>query len=203
METSHLHIIPPAGDPAEERDLLLRTAQGDERAFRALFDQYKRLLLSFVYRITQDHASAEEIVQDIFVKIWMTREGLTAIQSFKNYLFIVSRNQSLNLVEKEKRLFLKQQAYQKEMLSKPPEHPESERPYHLIDEAIERLPAQQQRTWLLSRHEGLTYEEIAQKMNLSRETVKYYIRLANDSIKDYIADNNIQLFVLLLAAGYL
>jgi len=194
-------------------ELLQQTAAGDERAFRVLFDRYKRLLLTFVYRITQDGAATEEIVQDIFLKIWMTRENLSDIRNFKNYLFIICRNQALNLVEKEKRLYQQRKIYEKDMLSTTNASSEitisgeeeggPERPYHLIDEAIDRLPAQQQKAWLLSRHEGMTYEEIATKMALSRETIKYYIRLANDSIKDYIADHNIQLLLLLLAARYL
>ena len=143
----------------------------------------------------------------------MTRENLSDIRNFKNYLFIICRNQALNLVEKEKRLYQQRKIYEKDMLSTTNASSEvtisgeeeggPERPYHLIDEAIDRLPAQQQKAWLLSRHEGMTYEEIATKMALSRETIKYYIRLANDSIKDYIADHNIQLLLLLLAARYL
>lgn len=81
----------------------------------------------------------------------------------------------------------KQQAFEKSAAENAnqsePDSEDANRPYHLIDEAIQRLPSQQQSAWLLSRHEGLTYEEIAVKMGLSKKTVKNYIRIATDSMK--------------------
>jgi len=194
LSESNLYITP------READLLLQTSKGDESAFRELFDVYQPLLLSFVFRITKNRVTTEEIVQDIFLKIWMTRESLAGIQSFKNYLFIVSRNQALNLIDKERRARNRQSAYEKEVTGNH-DAPE-EKMYHLIDEAIDRLPGQQKTAWLLSRHEGLTYAEIAEQMGLSAKTVKNYIAIATDSMKSYLSERNLPLLLLLIAANY-
>ncbi len=147
--------------------------------------------------------TAEEVVQDIFLKIWQTRETLEGIKNFKNYLFIISRNKALKLIEKEIRERNRQEDYHTNTQTSGHYGEEDERPFHLIDEAIERLPGQQKTAWLLSRHEGFTYEQIAAQMGLSEKTVKRHIRLATDSMKVYISTHNTALLVLLIAANYL
>lgn len=209
MSASNLHIIPPhagSGDhltDPREAELLLRVSRGEEAAFRELFGIYQPGLLFLVHKITRNMGSAEEIVQDIFLKIWLTRENLGQIRSFKNYLFIISRNQALKLIDKEIRQRNRQQAYEKDTQTVGDVDHDDERPFHLIDEAIERLPGQQKTAWLLSRHEGLTYEQIAEQMGLSEKTVKRHIRLATDSMKEYISAHNAALLILLLTANYL
>ncbi len=207
MTETNLHIVP--GQSLKEAELLLRTAQGEEAAFRELFDEYQPLLLSFVFRITRNMSATEEIVQDIFLKIWMAKESLTEIRNFKSYSFTLARNQALNLIDKEIRRKNREEQFQKNAgevyvgngIADSTE--EEKRPYHLIDEAIDRLPSQQKTAWLLSRHEGLTYEQIAERMDLSPKTVKNYIRIATDSMKEYISAHNLSLTILVVTAAYL
>jgi RNA polymerase sigma-70 factor (family 1) len=204
LSEQKLHIVPPQS--SSEAELLLRTAKGDDKAYRLLFDEYQPLLLSFVFRITRNMVETEEIVQDIFLKLWMSKETLSEVKNFKNYLFILSRNAALNSIDKEMRRQRNQQAFEKSKVGIAKEEPDGEdpnRPYHLIDEAIQRLPGQQQSAWLLSRHEGLTYEQIAEKMGISAKTVKRHIRTATDSMKDYISTHNMQLVILLVTVNYL
>jgi RNA polymerase sigma-70 factor (ECF subfamily) len=184
-----------------ETELLLQTAKGDCAAFEQLFKTYQPSLLFLVHKITRNISAAEEIVQDVFLKIWLTRETLSEIENFKNYLFIVSRNQALNLLDKELRTRRRHNEYENEIkvVTETPQ----EDAYHLIDEAISQLPQQQRAAWLLSRHEGLSYEKIAMRMNLSEKTVKRHIRLATDSLKDYILQHNTELALLLLLACFL
>jgi RNA polymerase sigma-70 factor (family 1) len=185
-----------------EAELLQRTAHGDESAFRDLFAIYQPSLLYLVHKIIRDMRTSEEIVQDIFLKIWLTRDNLTDIKNFKNYLFIISRNQSLNLLDKELRLRHKQAEYEND-LSVVDDTGAEGLPYHLIDEAIHRLPNQQKTAWLFSRHEGLSYEAIGGQMGLSVKTVKRHIRLANDSIREYLVIHGNELLLLLLICNYL
>jgi RNA polymerase sigma-70 factor (family 1) len=199
LTDNNLHIIPPTAD---EAGLLLRTAAGDESAFRELFGMYQPSLLYLVHKITRNMGAAEEAVQDIFLKVWLTRESLYKIQHFKNYIFIVARNQALNVLDKQVRERNKQQDYQR-TTEESRESSDNGLPYHLIDEAIHRLPQQQRRAWLLSRHEGMSYEEIGTRLSISQKTVKRHIRLATDSIKDYVVTHNTELLVLLLVANYL
>ncbi len=174
----------------DEKVLLLKVAGGDERAFRALFEQYHGMLATHIMRITRSPELTEEIVQDVFLKIWMSRETLSQIHDLRAYLYIVSKNQALNSLKKvaRDRVTFTDDGWnlvEKSFISSEPEDPG---PYGLIDEAINRLPPQQQKVYLLSRHERKKYTEIADQMGLSRETVKKYLQLATESISTYVLD---------------
>ncbi len=174
----------------DEKALLLRVAAGDERAFCLLFEQYHRLLATHVMRITRSHELTEEIVQDVFLKIWMSRETLSEIHDLRAYLYIVSKNHALNGLKKAARERAILNKEDPELAEKFFSIPEPEQPdhYDLIDEAIDHLPPRQQKVYLLSRHERKKYSEIADQLGLSRETVKKYLQLATESISSYILD---------------
>ena len=170
--------------------LLRQVADGNENAFRELFHRYADLLGTYVLRFTHSRECAEEIVQDIFLKIWMSREALAEVQNFKVYLYVISRNQTLNAMRK----IIRQREYQREweknnpaplQVVHPPEDPDHH-PLGLIDRAIEQLPPQQKKVWLLSRQMGLSHKQIAKEMTLSQETVKKYIMYANQSMTVFI-----------------
>src|SRR5688572_12075580 len=83
-----------------EKELLHKIAEGDQSAFATLFDSFHHTLGSFIYSITKSKELAEEIVLDVFLKIWMTREALTEVKNFKAYLFTVSRNAAISSLRK-------------------------------------------------------------------------------------------------------
>ncbi|MGV3557246.1 RNA polymerase sigma factor [Larkinella arboricola] len=169
----------------QEHEVLGRIAQGDEKAFAALFDHYHQRLGIHIYRITKSTELAEEIVHDVFLKIWLNRELLSEIENFQAYLFVLSKNAALNGLKK----LANEQARTTELDADQlqiAETIEDDYRYLLIDEAIDRLPFQQRQVYLLSRHERLSYAEIAERMSLSRETVKKYLQLSTESISSYI-----------------
>lgn len=183
-----------AADCLTEQELLQQVAKGNELAFRQIFDAYHHLLGAYIFRLTGSMETAEEIVQDVFIKIWDNREELTEVRNLKAYLFVVSRNQALNALKKSLREKKHYQQWQTEQQVE--EHLDSPEPlfnnqYRLLDLAINQLPPQQQKVYLLSRHERLKYAEIAIKMNISRETVKKYLQLAASSISSYLRENTI------------
>lgn len=182
-----------------ENELLLKVAVGDEHAFRQLFTAYHQQLGIHIYRITNSAELAEEVVQDVFLKIWMTRETLGDIDDFKAYLFVISKNHALNCLKKlaKERVQIKQlELGSMEMLNG---GQDSGMYYNLLDEAIDHLPPQQQRVYLLSRHNRLKYAEIAEQLKLSRETVKKYLQIATTSITDYVR-THLEAFTLILIA---
>ena len=181
-----------------EKAVLLQVAQGDESAFRLLFGAYHQPLAIHVYRLTESAELTEEIVQDVFLKIWMSREALAQVNQFSAYLFVVSKNQALNALRTIARERVRRQAWVEE--HRPAEESDDRQGYYysLIDKAIEQLPAQQQKVYLLSRHEHLKHREIAERMDISPETVKKYMQLAIASISDYVR-NNVDVFLLLAA----
>lgn len=171
----------------EENDMLQQVAHGDERAFRRLFNKYHHRLGSHIYRITKSHELAEEIVQDVFLKIWTNRASLSDTVNFQAYLFVISKNHALNC--------LKRIANEKALTTnlddiifdtQCEEVTEDSERYILVDEAIDHLPPQQRLVYLMSRHERLQYAEIADRLSLSRETVKKYLQISTESITCYI-----------------
>ena len=177
---------------SEECKTLKLVAQGDEIAFRILFDQYHQKLGVYIFRITRSQVLSEDIVQDIFMKIWINRAALVDVQNFQSYLFVISRNYAFNCLKNK----AQQSIIFDEMDSRHEEigmelSDDLEARYQLIDEAIDCLPVQQRKVYMLSRHERLKYGEIALKLNISKETVKKYLQIAGNSIAVYIRNKSL------------
>lgn len=177
-----------ATEEYNENELLKSVATGNQQAFRKLMHIYQPLLLTFVTRLTKSTYAAEEIVQDVFLKIWINREVLHGVQHFKGYLFILCRNYAIDQIRKLAR--------EKELANRWGNEPSNyyghAEPdtdnifFTLLDEAIDKLPAQQKKVYLMARGEGLTHAEIAKKTGLSRLTVKKYMKLAIAAISHFI-----------------
>lgn len=176
-------------DATTEKDLLQLIAAGDEAAFRKLYISYHSLLRTHVYRLTESQESADEIVQDVFLKIWNTREALESIDNFRAYLFVVSKNYTISYLRKHVRQTILHEKWKNEE-TKAVQKEDGDDPvinyYGLLDEAIDHLSPQQKKVYILSRHQQLKYVEIAEQMGISKETVKSYLQLSVASIAAYI-----------------
>ena len=172
--------------------LLQQVARGDETAFATLFDLYHNKLGAYVLRLTDSHELAEEIVQDVFLKIWMNREAIPQIISFRNYLFVIARNHALNCLKQVAREYVGRRDWfrntraERSIYMVEEEQDIDKLYYPFIEEAILKLPPQQKKVYLLSRNEGLKYEEIAARLNLSFETVKKHMHLALQFIRRHV-----------------
>ena len=165
--------------------MLCRIAEGDEAAFSELFYAYHQRLGAYVYRLTESRPATQEIVQDVFVKIWVKRSGLADIVNFDAYLFTAARNHVFNYIRNMARERSRQAALEVEP-AVAVETPEED--YHLmLDEAVAQLPQQQQRVYRLHKQEGLSHAEIAERMQLSVETVKKHMSLALRAIRDRLS----------------
>jgi RNA polymerase sigma-70 factor (family 1) len=173
-----------------EKQLLIQVASGDECAFRQLFMAHHQQLGVHMFRITNSAELAEEVVQDVFLKIWLTRETLVGVDNFRAYLFVISKNHALNCLKKlakERIQIRKLEESSIEALIA--DGADTDMYYNLLDEAIDQLPPQQQKVYLLSRHGRLKYAEIADQLELSRETVKKYLQIATVSITEYVHEH--------------
>ncbi|AMR33149.1 hypothetical protein A0256_17865 [Mucilaginibacter sp. PAMC 26640] len=174
-----------------EKELLLKVAHGNEHAFSELFSEYHQLLASHIFRITESVELAEEIVQDAFLKIWLNREALTNVQNFRAYLFAISKNHALNCLRKLAKERSHQRSIEANAVMTPTAHDGGlDGYYELLDQAIDHLPPQQQKVYLLSRHKRLKYDEIANQLGLSRETVKKYLQSSTLSITNFVQAHN-------------
>ncbi|MGO1650132.1 MAG: RNA polymerase sigma factor [Sphingobacterium sp.] len=164
-----------------EREILNAVAKGDQRSFERLFYAYHPKLSVYIYRLTKDYSLTEELVQDVFIKIWKHREMLPNVNRFDQYLFRASRNLTINALRDIASAATKNSKWKAEY-QEDESTTELDDLSVLLDEAIEKLPKQQKRAFILSRFEKFKYGEIAEQMEISRETVKKYLQLANASI---------------------
>jgi len=153
--------------------------KGDLKAFDIIFKKYSRRLYVFVFRYVKQEADAEEIVQEVFIKIWKSRDKINVYTSFESFLFTIAHNATVNL--------LKKRAIEQKYV----EHVKSiqyiEESYELTDEihykelkqkfqgVFNELSPRQKEIFQLSREDGLSNKEIAEKLGISVQTVKNHL----------------------------
>jgi RNA polymerase sigma-70 factor (ECF subfamily) len=173
----------------QEATLVEKLAQGDEHAFKSIYEEYHSQLYFFALRFLKSRQLSEEIVHDVFLKLWETKHLLNTSLSFKSYLYTITKNLVLNVISRaDKELKIKN-----EIISySPSSHNivEDDITYHeyeaIAHAAISRLPAQRQVVFRMCRLEGLTYEEVAEKLGISKGTVSDHMVKAVRSIKQFI-----------------
>jgi RNA polymerase sigma-70 factor (family 1) len=165
-----------------------KVAAGDQVAFSELYTVWEPHLSSFIFRITRSKELTAEVVQDIFLKIWMSRETLSEIYNFKSFLFAIGRNQAINTFRKAMRELKHSQDLEKALKNNSnKENDENDLiQLSLVDEAIDHLPPRQKEIYLLHRHKKLTYHQIAEKLGIGKESVKTHLKIAVKSISKFI-----------------
>ncbi|MBE7171505.1 MAG: RNA polymerase sigma-70 factor [Williamsia sp.] len=172
-----------------EEEVLQLLAAGNEAAFTQLFDRYRNKVYGVAFRFLKSSILAEEIVQDVFMKIWLKRGEVTSIERFDAYLFVMARNMIFDKIKKLAREALVHKELARN-LSDTDYHTENQlkdRQYQLLlQEAVNLLPSQQKQVYQLSKGEGLSHEAIAERMQLSKLTVKAHMAKALQSIRAYL-----------------
>lgn len=182
-----------------ESDLIQLISKGDEAAFREVFDHFNSKLYSFTLKITNDGDLAEEIVMDAFVKIWLNRHKLIEINNLNAYLYTLVKNQAFTELKRrahEALIIIDLSKNTTEYLDSTEEQVISNEFQHILDKAINQLPPQQKIVYGLSRNEGMKYEEIAEQLNLSKNTVKSHLKKALGTIR-LVMSNYLVLFSML------
>jgi RNA polymerase sigma-70 factor (family 1) len=168
--------------------LLERIVNGDTIAFAALFDIYHPDIYLASLLATRSPELSEEIVQDVFLEMWMQKEKLLNIRDFRSYFFIVVRNRAYRALRKQVRMVELGEQYPEDIAGDT-DQSDHEQLLSLVDKAIELLPPQQKQVFILSKKEGKKREEIASIMNISPETVKSYLSKAILFIRSWCAQN--------------
>jgi len=174
-----------------EKDLFRQIADGDESAFAVIFHRYKSPLFDYGMKITKSQVAAEELVQECFIKLWLSRQNLPSIDNPVGYLHTMARNAGVDYL---RRLSLDAGLQQKVWAG----ISETENPIlqkvqvsetqRLIDEAVAQLPDQQRAVFMLSRYEGLNYEQIGLQMGIAGNTVKNHLVKALKFIREYLGN---------------
>jgi RNA polymerase sigma-70 factor (ECF subfamily) len=171
----------------EEQQILLRLANGDLKAFDSIYLKYADLLLAQTTKITKDRFVAEDIIQDVFVRLWERRSEFATYQKISGWLFLSTFNASMNYLKKVARESKRHEAFEQNRIDPDINDLAKQEAQHaLIEVAIHQLPPQRKQVFTLCKYEGMTYDDVAAKLSISKNTVKDHLKKANESIKNYI-----------------
>ena len=176
-----------------EQDIWQSISAGDELAYEGLFKSHYPELTLYAMRFVQDMENAEAIVQDIFFNLWNKREKLEIKVSLKSYLYRTVKNACLNVLKHQKVEHKYKEHFSRELqideMSPDNWMVESELS-DKITGAIEKLPPERKKVFVLSRFEELKYREIAEKLDISIKTVENQmgkaLKFLREELKDYL-----------------
>jgi RNA polymerase sigma-70 factor (family 1) len=167
-------------------ELISRIKEGDESAFRIVFDLYSSKLFAFSYRFLKEKEPCQEVVQEVFLKLWINRSKLDTQYPIAPYLYTITRRLTLNVL---RHVATSQCAMDKMWLNVKKVSNETEEEVFLEDlsrfteQVLSKMPKQQQLIFRMSRHQELSYDEIAEELNISRNTVKNHLVAALKTLR--------------------
>lgn len=161
------------------QELLARLKNGDILAFDQVYELYSHKLFSFVFKIVKNEDEADDIVQEVFVKIWESREKLGDYKLLNSYLFTIAYNNSIDLIRKRinSSKYLDHLKNSSVLQITPTTISEIEfNELNIqVEKLIANLPERQKHVYLLHREDGLTYTEIAEQLGISKNTVENHM----------------------------
>ncbi|WP_215240528.1 RNA polymerase sigma factor [Dyadobacter helix] len=173
----------------EEREILDRCAGGDRTAYSTLYKIYLSDLMRYVFLFTRSKELSEEIVQDVFVKIWEKKENLLTVHAFQPYIYKSAKNLLMDHLRRE-------QALTRFHSLAGPFSEESEEQtdgnliygqyYQLAQDAINLLPEKRRQIFELRTANDLSLDEIAEKLAISKSVVKKQLYAATGFVKEYL-----------------
>lgn len=176
--------------PYDNSELMQRVAHGNAGAFRELFSRYHDSVYAYSLRITHSVCMAEDITQEVFLKLWLHREKLTELENLEAWIITVARNLCFNQLKKTARekciigfqpelydgadvVSIEEKVEQRDLLLK-------------LREASAQLTPKEQIVYRLNKEQGLRKEEIARALNISQNTVKAHLTNALRKIRLYM-----------------
>jgi len=190
-----------------EKELLTRFRKGEEAAFSSVVALYQREICFFSTRILKDREAAEEIVGDCFLKVWDARSQFNSLPDVRSYLYVAARNASLNFLKSPRN---RQMASIEEVeaILMSDDSVETRIVYtELLAEVyreVARLPEKQRQVFNLTYFEGLSAQEIAERLGISANAVYFHKHEATKAIRLVFADRGplfFLLFPLIFAGG--
>ena len=160
---------------------------GDHKAFKAIFVAYYNKTKAFIDGYIKSTPDAEELAEDLFVNLWINRRSIDVSKSFNSYLHTIARNAAIN--------FLKHKQVQDKYVNEMPaweSHYSSEEDYIakelglLVEDIVDKMPEQRKQIYILSRNEGLSNGEIAERLNTTKRNVESQLSLALKELRKAI-----------------
>lgn len=176
-------------------NIMIRVAEGDRKAFDKLFFMYYPKVRNYLFHFIPSKEQTEDLAQDFFIKLWNNRINLSAIKNPDSYFFVSSKNMALNYLKKVKHCQVD--------IDRFPDIPSAmtaDKDYEAFEAElvmkllVDKLPEERRRIFCMSRFDGLTNSEIAQKLGISKKTVENQIYRALKELKKH----SFYIFLLLL-----
>ena len=161
-----------------EKEYFVRISRGDEAAFSEIFYYYVPRLYSFIQKMTRSAEAAEELVQEVFLSLWLNREKLEEIESCSSYIFTIAANKTFN--------YLKSKTIHKKYLdamvinnsgcdNNTMETIDFHESQYLVNKLVNQLPSQKKVIYKLTRDKGMSHDEVAVQLGISKNTVKNHL----------------------------
>jgi RNA polymerase sigma-70 factor (family 1) len=181
-----------------EHVLFSQVAEGDEKAFHIIFQSYLPKLFPFVIKLTRSRQVAQDLIQDAFIRVWLSRTKLAEVQNPRAWLYKVTANECYR--------YLRDQAIHSNLEDHFITAPDADNTVHsklavheltaMVAEAVNRLPPQRRLIYRMSRNEGKSIPEIAEALHISPSTVKNALVLSLKFVRKYLIKQEIILPVI-------
>ncbi|AEW00520.1 hypothetical protein A4D02_24635 [Niastella koreensis] len=197
MDSKHINI---------EKELFSRVAQGDEEAFNTLFHRYVPRLHTIVMKVTKSEGVAKDIIQEVFLYLWMDRESLAEVDVPQNWIFKMAYNRSYSWLARQVSRNQKYNEFKQQNPGEGDDNLEHTVSLHetarLIQEATAQLPEQARKIFQLSRETGLKAAEVADQLDISVQTVRNSLVRSVKFIKEYLTQHGVLLPALLILINF-
>lgn len=176
-----------SGNPEHYRELFHQISKDNEQAFAQFFHIFTPKLLPFVNKLTRNEHIAKELVQETFLQLWVNRSKLSEVENPSAWIYRIASNISVNwLKTQSNRQRLQKNIVVVESENPVPDYIDSRELDLVIQKAVNLLPEKRQEVYRLSREQGLTHQQIADKLNLSVNTVRAQIGNSLKFIQEFI-----------------
>lgn len=192
--------IPDSPLPPSESELIGKLREGDKQAFEQLYHLYSPRLYVNIFKMVKDEFTTEELIQELFTRIWHRKADLNIETDFLSYLYRTAQNlvhDFYRRLQRDRKMlehFKSVATVHDEDVEKAMYYKEST---HFLKQALEQLSPQQRAVYQFCKIEGFTYKETAEKMGISPHTVKEYLGKASNLVKIFLISNMELVLVLL------
>jgi len=172
-----------------EEWILSEISSGNQHAFTLLYQFYHQKVYGYALGIVKEEFIAQEVVQDVFMKIWVRRDTLSSIGNFGGYLSVCTRNETLNALKKiaaQQKHYQVVRETQTELDPGTEQHIQLRETSRMLDMAIDRLSPQQKKVYSLLNIQGLKLDDVAERLHITPATTKTHLKAAIKSIRSFL-----------------
>lgn len=184
-----MHI---SGDIHSDKELFERISEGDEKAFRKVFHAYNKILFPFVVALMKSETEAREVMQEVFLKLWLQRSTLRSVENPGGWLRTLASNHAYDHLRKQAtyhRYLNEMHLQQPDAAGEFNDQQQAAQARELLRQAISRLPERRRQIFELSKLEGLSRREVANLLELSENTVRNQLAEAMDFLQRELQKN--------------